>query len=388
MYTVNIPKYPFLVVASGLLMSMFTAFAAPVPIYSANDIGFCPGATSMRGTAINFEGDIVGSAYTGYQTTDPNGQFYYGSGGNQHGFLYRNGKLTDLGANVVPLKINIFEQILEGGGILFDYKSGRSIRLPTEGIDLNNAGQVLLVGTGGNVSIRQPSGAVVTRLVGIQGDFGNYFYPRALNDLGQVVGRDFTVGINGVNNVVLVQPNGTYKTIAVASTTVMRPTDNYVFPLAINIRGQVVGSDLNEYWDYTSDFPGWAQYAALYDRGQNILLGNVITQAEGGVAGGGHPPDSVATDINSFGVIVGYCQGVGQHRSLLKAFVYLNGTMFDLNTLVNLTGRGLTLTEAWGINDLGQILACAADTAGNAHTLLLSPVGLARFWHSKVNSPQ
>ncbi len=339
-------------------MSATFTQSAPVPVYSVTDVGFLPGFTEMTGTAINFEGDIVGSA-----------------GDNEHGFLYHHGKLTDLGAGVIPVKINNSKQILEkisSGSVLYEYKSRLSTPLPNEGIDLNNAGEVLLADTGfgGYVSIWHPSGAVVTHLVGIQGEFGNFFYPWALNDLGQVVGRDFTVGINGINNVVLVQPNGTYKTIAVASTTVLLPTENYVFPLAINIRGQVAGNDLNQYWDNVYQNPSYAEYAALYDRGQNILLGNIITQAEGGVSPGGKPPDSVATGINNLGVIVGYCQGAGVHR----AFVYLKGTMYDLNTLVNSTGESLTITSASAINDLGQIVGTAVDAAGNDHAVILSVV--------------
>jgi probable HAF family extracellular repeat protein len=290
--------------------------------------------------------------------------------------------LTDLGPGVVPVKINNSEQILEtisNGSVFYEYKSGRAIPLPKEGIDLNNAGEVLLSDfpNWGYVSIWQASGKIVTHLIGVQGDYGNHFYPWALNDLGQVVGRDFTIGTFGSNNVVLVQPNGTYKTIAAASTTVTVPTENYVFPKAMNVVGQAVGYDLNEYWNYVYQGPFYdSGDAALYKNGRNILLGNLITQAEGGAGLGSQPPGSEATGINNFGVIVGNCKGVGLHQSLLKAFIYLNGTMYDLNTLVSASGQGLTITEAWGINDLGQIVANATDTAGNTHTVLLSVVGL------------
>jgi hypothetical protein len=49
--------------------------------------------------------------------------------------------------------------------------------------------------------------------------------------------------------------------------------------------------------------------------------------------------------------------------------------MYDINTLVNASGQGLTITEARGINDLGQIVALAKDSAGNTHTVLLFVVG-------------
>ena len=62
------------------------------------------------------------------------------------------------------------------------------------------------------------------------------------------------------------------------------------------------------------------------------------------------------------------------HRSLLKAFVYLKGTMYDLNTLVNSTGESLTITSASAINDLGQIVGTVVDAAGNDHAVILSVV--------------
>jgi probable HAF family extracellular repeat protein len=373
-------KNTLLMAVLDLIMSTFTAYAAPIPIYSVTDIGFLPGDTVMRGAAISLEGDIVGSGYTSFQRSG--GFFGGGSGANQHGFLYHHRKLTDLGAGVVPIKINNFEEILEttpNGSVVFEYKNRRSTPLPNEGIDLNNAGQVLLKDNntwGGYVSIWQPSGAVSTHLVGIQGDSGNYFEPFVLNDLGQVVGRDFTIGLNGLNNVVLVQPSGKYQTIA-SSTSISYVGPDYVFPRATNLLGQAVGIDVNAYWNYFYEDEFYdSGDAALYENGQNILLGNLITQAEGGAGLGGQPPGSQATGINTFGVIVGYCQGVGLHQSLLRAFVYLNGTMYDLNTLVNSTSKGLSITEAWAINDLGQIVALANDNAGNTHTVLLSVVGL------------
>jgi len=36
--------------------------------------------------------------------------------------------------------------------------------------------------------------------------------------------------------------------------------------------------------------------------------------------------------------------------------LYLNGQMYDLNSLIGTTGTSLTITEAIGISDFGQIL--------------------------------
>jgi len=65
--------------------------------------------------------------------------------------------------------------------------------------------------------------------------------------------------------------------------------------------------------------------------------------------------------VNDSGVIVG-----GQ-------FVDSNGTLQNLNNLIP-AGSGYQIQNATGVNDNGQIVANAADTAtGQTHALLLTP---------------
>jgi len=65
--------------------------------------------------------------------------------------------------------------------------------------------------------------------------------------------------------------------------------------------------------------------------------------------------------INDSGVIVG-----GQ-------FVYSNGTLQNLNNLIP-AGSPYQIESATGINNNGQIVANATDTAtGQTHALLLNP---------------
>jgi probable HAF family extracellular repeat protein len=69
----------------------------------------------------------------------------------------------------------------------------------------------------------------------------------------------------------------------------------------------------------------------------------------------------VEVAINDSGVIVG-----GQ-------FVSSNGTLQNLNNLIP-AGSGYQIQNATGINDNGQIVANATDTAANqTHALLLTP---------------
>jgi probable HAF family extracellular repeat protein len=72
------------------------------------------------------------------------------------------------------------------------------------------------------------------------------------------------------------------------------------------------------------------------------------------------PPISVssASAINNWGQIVGVATA---NNGAIHAFLYSEGTMVDLNRLVKLTHANgppgfLVLTEANGINDLGQIV--------------------------------
>jgi probable HAF family extracellular repeat protein len=72
-------------------------------------------------------------------------------------------------------------------------------------------------------------------------------------------------------------------------------------------------------------------------------------------------PDFVPAAINDSGVIVG-----GQ-------FVDTDGTLQNLNTLIP-AGSGYQIQAATGINDNGQIIVNATDTAtGQQHALLLTP---------------
>ena len=65
--------------------------------------------------------------------------------------------------------------------------------------------------------------------------------------------------------------------------------------------------------------------------------------------------------VNDSGMIVG------------GAFVYSNGTLQNLNNLIP-PGSGYQIQSATRINDNGQIVANAEDTAtGQTHALLLNP---------------
>jgi len=95
---------------------------------------------------------------------------------------------------------------------------------------------------------------------------------------------------------------------------------------------------------------------ALGDNLQAYLWDNgTLTNIAGGT--------SAALGINNSGQVVGFAAG--------HAFLYTNGTMYDLNNLIP-PNSGWTLSSATGINDLGQI-AGYGQINGQTHAFRLDP---------------
>ncbi|GAB3428857.1 PEP-CTERM sorting domain-containing protein [Massilia solisilvae] len=133
---------------------------------------------------------------------------------------------------------------------------------------------------------------------------------------------------------------------------------------AINDAGQIVG------WSTTSpDESATIPHPFLYQNGVMSDLGSL-----GGYWG--H-----AWDINSAGVIVGdsdilTTEGFGSH-----AFIYLDGKMVDLNTLVD-RSSGWEMVSANDVNDAQQILgtACRLGTCVKVRLDLISPIPEPSTW--------
>jgi probable HAF family extracellular repeat protein len=92
---------------------------------------------------------------------------------------------------------------------------------------------------------------------------------------------------------------------------------------------------------------------------------------------------SVAYDINNAGQVVG--TGLRPDFSTHDAFVIDNNIMLDLNTLLDSSGIGWTIRQAWSINDLGQITGQGSYN-GHEQAMILTPVATssvptpAAFW--------
>jgi len=327
-----------------------------VPRYTVTDIGFLPGFTDMYPAAINIHGDVVGSAPVGG-----------GGPGFPFGevFLYSNGQLIIAGAYNPAFPdleneatgINARKEVLflvEDVGDYYSwiyqqnvesYEFGVPGGNPAVGTGINDSGQI--IGWANDIEYFNFLFTPNAPLIQLP------FFPTAINNLGQVAG-------NAGSDVVITQPGG------------MKPSDlgNLGGPAhatGINILGQVVG------YSATTNQSNSPVFGVLYSQGAVINLG----LPKGETA---RDYQSFATGINDQGVIVGYSDVAGEvfgtePSSDARGLVYVKGRWYDLNDLVNATGKGFTITKATGINNVGQIIATALDPAGTQHAIILTVVG-------------
>ena len=213
-----------------------------------------------------------------------------------------------------------------------------------------------------------------------------------LNDLGQVVGDSGTS--------ILGEASHAFRTdAALVMTDLGTLGGRYSSARAINNSGRVVGEssfsrDLdNEIHAFRTDAAGamsdLGTLGGTYSRANAInaagdavgfaaLAGDEVTHAFLAPAGGGMidlgtfggAPRSEATAINDAGQIVGY--SFEQRDTGRVPFLYENGRMIDLNTLLP-AGSGWTLLEAADINNLGQIVGIGTF-GGQQRGFVLTPV--------------
>ena len=115
----------------------------------------------------------------------------------------------------------------------------------------------------------------------------------------------------------------------------------YSYPTAINDSGIVVGYAMEN--DYDAD-----AYAVAWDVDNNLIVLPTLAGAT-----------SLCHDVNEDGVIVGYADYDPNIQSR-HAVVWIDGVIYDLNDCIE--SSEYELAEAYGINDLGQIVGVADYT--------------------------
>jgi probable HAF family extracellular repeat protein len=173
----------------------------------------------------------------------------------------------------------------------------------------------------------------------------------AINDLGQVIGIsgicENAVGDQSATHA-LMWENGQPINLGNLGSNVWNT------PVSLNNHGQVVGFANN-----TSGTP----QGFLWTKAKGMQALPFIADDNQGVA----------YDINELGQIVGISNG-GTEPYSARAFLYENGKMNDLNTLV-VGDSGLYLLLAQGINDAGEIVGTAVEANGAEVGFLAVPAG-------------
>jgi probable HAF family extracellular repeat protein len=332
-----------LAAATGLAgLAAAAGAAAATTTYTITDLGSL-GAGVTHGLAINASGQVTGDSVLSKQVQVPCPPQKYGGpqkcfANPDHAFLWSSGTMTDLGT--------------VGNG------------LDSQGVAINDSGQVVGWSSGsfpGNPFMSNGHGKGLVALRGT-----TMSQARGINDSGQIAGQCGYVVAPEFNPCVV--SNGTATDL---------PDCANGTAVAINNNGQVVGNcgdnnGLAVVW--TNDTPtvlgtlggGAATPTAINNLGQVVGTSQTATGAFDGALWSNGTVTDLGSNfspaaINDSGVIVG-----GQ-------FVYSDGTLQNLNTLIP-AGSPYQIDSATGINDKGQIVANALDTATNQeHALLLTP---------------
>ena len=206
------------------------------------------------------------------------------------------------------------------------------------------------------------SGQVVGQAAGTPGDgYHAFLYSGStMTDLGTLGGTDsYATGINASGQVVgyAYTPGNVSRHAFLYSGSTMTGLGTLggtcSWAYGINASGQVVGG---------ANTPGDASWHAF------LYSGSTMTDL--GTLGG---TDSYATGINASGQVVGDAFTPGDAPSY-HPFVYYDGTMKDLNSLLTPASTGYTVSSANAINNRGQIAATAITPTGQSHAVLLTPV--------------
>jgi probable HAF family extracellular repeat protein len=321
--------------------------------YALTDLGSFGGGRS-EAFDINSSGQVVGYAFN--------------ASNQRHAFLWQNGAMTDLGiiggANrSEAYGLNSTGQVVGGVGSTLQLTQPEAFLWQNgamTGLGVSNGGQANAINDSGQVAGTDGYNSGFRAFVWENGKFtylgalGTQFQVSLaydLNNNGTVVGTAATDEVLpefGALYHAFVWQNGAMTDLGIL------PNQTESAALAINSLGQVVGvSDHIEEVTYHE----LSRKSFLYQNGQLIGL-NVP---------GEH---NSATDINDSGQIVGFMQSdVGATNN---AYIYENGVAIDLNNLIP-SGSGLHVTMANAINNAGQIVGTAVDSAGRTHAVLLNP---------------
>jgi probable HAF family extracellular repeat protein len=340
----------------GLATALLSFPANAVPQFTATPIG-PPGVPSSRGQAINASGDVAG-------------QFKIIGESETHAFVNRSGTITDIGTLGAPYTVGLSindrgdvtgfsipagsdeeHAFLYASGTLEDLNSRIGAASSGQAINANGAITGSASATpGGAERAFVYAGGAATDLGTLGGANSN---GTAINAAGQVVGYAQISGSTVFH--AFLYSGGTMQDLGTLGGRASGA-------LGINASGSIVG--------YALVAGNVAEHAFRYAAG---------TMSDLGTLGG---RNSAAYTINSTGEVVGKAQNAA---GATRAFLYAEGAMQDLNALV-VSGLNGTLTDAVGINDLGQIVAnsCVGNVcqAYRLDRVAAAKVEAVEYWHA------
>jgi probable HAF family extracellular repeat protein len=308
---------------------------------SIMDLGTLGGNSSM-GLATNSRGQVVGVALNATAENPDFATFInlgFPAATETRAFLWQNGSMQDLGTlggnDAAASSINPHGQI--AGYSFTNTTPNDTTGIPTVHPFLWNNGTMRDLGTlGGTLSV--------------PGTFNGTPGGEVLNNSGEVAGTSTLAGDELWH--AFVRSNG--RTIDLG--TLGGSTSDAV---AINNKGQVVGKAV------VTDTP-FVLHGFLWENGHMTDLGAVAPCTR-----------SVSNSINSANQIVGnlgYCTDDPNDITFYSAFYTEKGkAMVDLNTLIT-PASDVHLTDAWNINNRGEILANGKLPDGSGRVALLVPI--------------
>jgi hypothetical protein len=323
--------------------------------YTFTDLGGLPGLSFEQSEprAINDAGEIVGSSYTAgvvehgvVWAKDATGRYVitdlrtraYATGINNHGDVIAGGLL------IMPVSMNgnlVWYQDLDGDGV-----NDLAIPLQVGARAINDVPQ--LVGSNDIVQFDASGKEIDSAL---DGDL------YAINDDGLVAGETGSTSqatiwqidsAGKVQNIVTLSPLGGKFSSSVAA--------------CIDASGPAAAGSS---YSVNEKSPGVFTVSSRATLWQN---GTAPTDLGAPIG-----PSSWANGIRTVNGVLQVVGGIG--GNLGKAFLWKNGALKDLNTLISV--KGVTLTDATAINSHGQIVGTARVTVGKnnteLHGFLLTP---------------
>jgi probable HAF family extracellular repeat protein len=196
-----------------------------------------------------------------------------------------------------------------------------------------------------------PKAGEIQTLTPLVGDISAWAI--GINDAGQIVGLSGNCVSPNFNAACATTPQHGVIWQNSTVTNIGTLGGSFVFPWAINSRGQVTGQSAPP-GDTTIHAFSW-QKGLMSDLG--VVLGDFF---------------SIGFGLNHAGEVVG--GSADQNLSNTRAFLWRNGSMVDLNSLVKPASTSLHLVFGNDINSLGEIAAYAFDQrSGEFHAAVAIP---------------